>query len=391
MNILHLNDKIEISGGVEIYINNLIELMPSYGMNSFWIGIYKNKNTYKTVQYGDYEGVEEIFSIQKLIQIIANFVSNNKIDIIHIHSLNNSKLIEACFRLAPVIRSMHEPRMVCPGQGKFWRYSETICNKPFGTHCIIHAYTQGCVNRHPKRLIEAFKNTYFETKIASRKYSKIIVMSEYMNSLAIEVGFDTSNICFNPLFTPNVNIEGKEKIKKRILYIGRLSKTKGIHYLIQSGIKILETQNDVVFDIIGEGHDKNYFVSLIPEEFKDKFIFHGWKNKVEINTILANSYIMIFPSIYPEAFGISGIEAMMYGIPVVGFDVGGVSTWLKNEKTGFLVPVKNISEMTNKTMLLLNDTVLYNKMSYNSRIIALNEFCEEKHMNNLVDIYKNVL
>ncbi|MDC1226295.1 glycosyltransferase family 4 protein [Algibacter sp.] len=395
MNILHLNDKIEISGGVEIYINNLIELMPAYNINPFWIGIYKYKNYFKALQFKNPESENLSFSFENLVKYITEFVEENNIDIIHIHSLNNPKLIEACFKIAPVVRSMHEPRMVCPGQGKFWRHSESICNKPFSAHCLVHAYTQGCVNRNPKRLFDAFKNTYFETRIASRKYAKIIVMSEYMRSLALEVGIANSNISLNPLFTPSFAIEDdnydKNILKKRVLFVGRLSKTKGVHYFIQLGINILKTEKDVVFDLVGEGHDKSYFLSLIPENVKNLFIFHGWKNKTEIDKIIRNSYLMIFPSIYPEAFGISGIEAMMRGKPVVGFDVGGVSTWLKNSETGYLAPVKDIDGLTEKTVLLLNDQNLYKKMSTASRAVALREFSTDKHMYKLLEIYKKAI
>ena len=49
-----------------------------------------------------------------------------------------------------------------------------------------------------------------------------------------------------------------------------------------------------------------------------------------IDNYLSRASVVVFPSIYPESFGIVGIEAMMRGRPVVGFDVGGVKDWLKN-------------------------------------------------------------
>ena len=76
----------------------------------------------------------------------------------------------------------------------------------------------------------------------------------------------------------------------------------------------------VQFDIIGSGHDEKYFRSLIPHKYETKFIFHGWKDRSNKSNF-TKAYIMIFPSIYPEAFGLSGIEAMMNNKPVVGFNV----------------------------------------------------------------------
>ena len=139
---------------------------------------------------------------------------------------------------------MHEPRMICPGQGKFLRFSERACNKPFGLHCFFHSYKEGCCNRHPVRLLKLYKNVLFEALDASKKYSSIIVMSKYMLDEAIEAGYSKKKLILNSLFTPKVNesdfvYSSKNKIKS-LIFIGRLSKTKGLHYAIKSVINLLD-------------------------------------------------------------------------------------------------------------------------------------------------------
>ena len=134
-----------------------------------------------------------------------------------------------------------------------------------------------------------------------------------------------------------------------------------------------------------------YFQSLVSEEYKDRITFHGWKAAEEIQLLLKKSYIMIFPSIYPEAFGISGIEAMMQGKPVVGFDVGGVSTWLKHTETGFLVPVKNVKKMTEKIQFLLDNKTIYAEMCKKARKVALEEFSPQVHIEKLIEIYSKAI
>ena len=98
--------------------------------------------------------------------------------------------------------------------------------------------------------------------------------------------------------------------------------------------------------------------------------------------------MIIFPSIYPEAFGIVGIEAMMQGKPVVGFNVGGVSTWLKNEITGFLTKPGDTEMLREKAELLLNDAEIYNRMSRNARSEALKKFVPAVHIGKLIEIYR---
>jgi glycosyltransferase involved in cell wall biosynthesis len=144
-------------------------------------------------------------------------------------------------------------------------------------------------------------------------------------------------------------------------------------------------------DIVGDGHDADYFKEKIPEKYINDFIFHGWQSRGNINRLLNQSYLMIFPSIYPEAFGISGIEAMMRGKPVVGFDVGGVSAWLKDGLTGFAVEVKNVEEMSKKIYELIEDKELYNKISVSNRSFAIKNFNISKHVNTLVNTYDKAL
>ena len=395
MNILHLNDKIEISGGVEVYISYLIELLPAYGIKQNWIGVNENSSNYDVSFFEDSSNNLLDISFNKLLQFIKEFVRENKIDLIHIHSISNPKLIDFCFGIAPVVRSMHEPRIVCPGHGKFLRYSERICDKDFGFHCLIDIYKEGCSNRHPKRVVKAIANTYFEINTASNKYSSVIVMSEYMKNEALSVGFKKDTISYNPYFTPIVSetdiFNRKNDKVKTLLFIGRLSRTKGTHYFIELGISLLEKGFDINFSIVGDGYDKTFFESIIPVAQRSKFIFHGWKNKEEIQEILNKSYLLVFPSIYPEAFGIVGIEALMRGLPVVGFDVGGVSTWLKDEVNGYLVPVKNTEVLTARVERLLLDEELYSKMSLQAREITLEYFSPKVHLEKLIKLYTEIL
>jgi glycosyltransferase involved in cell wall biosynthesis len=212
---------------------------------------------------------------------------------------------------------------------------------------------------------------------------------------AKKVGFQKEQIVYNPYFTPYVNdnelIDQSHQEVKHLIFVGRLSKTKGVHYFIDCGLAVIQQGFSIHLDILGDGYDAAYFKNLVPAEYKKYFTFHGWQGREQINQLIRTSYLMVFPSIYPEAFGISGIEAMMRAKPVVGFDVGGVSTWLKDGKTGNLVPVKNTEAMLSSITALMEATEKYQQFSKKAREIALKEFSVEKHMGRLVDTYKKVL
>jgi glycosyltransferase involved in cell wall biosynthesis len=391
INVLHINDNIENKGGVETNIKQLCDLAPSFNMKMYWTAIFKNDIGYSIEIARKNKPIIFFKNLNKCIEYFKNFCDDYSVNIIHLHSISNPSLIDALFDLRPVVRSMRDPRMFCPGHGKFFRKSERICDIPYGLHCFYHSYKESCCNRHPKRLIKSYINVVYETKIASKKYAAIIVMSDYMIDEALKVGYNKKNLIYNPHLTPTVSkqflIDSTNDKVKSLVYVGRLSITKGVHYAIKCVTTLLDQGYKVQFDIVGSGEDESYFKSLIPEKYSHHFIFHGWQHRNAVDLILLKAYVLLFPSIYPEAFGISGIEAMMRAKPVVGFNVGGVSTWLKDQQTGFLVNQKNYKEMAERVATLIDNNKLYKFLSSNSRKLALDKFSEKNHMTKLYELY----
>lgn len=395
MNVLHINQSYEIKGGAEVYVHQLTELLPQYNVLPFFIAISdsKKKNRF------DVNG-KSICLTQKSKEevklILSAFIEDNKIDIIHVHSISNKDLVKFCLDKRPVIRSMHEPRVFCPGRQKFLLKSESICQKPFGLHCCIKAYTEKCQDsRIPNEVIRSYSNVKFEINYAAKRYKRIVAMSNYVKNEAILSGISEQSIVVNPYFTPVIN-ELNEKFNedgsvKRIVFVGRLHPSKGVHTLIKSLSNILKKQHNVVLDIIGDGLFKNELLNLISSEniSSEKIIFHGWLSHKDTTQKIKEAYMIVFPSIYPEAFGIVGIEAMMRSKPVVAFDAGGVSEWLENNVTGFLVEVKNEKKLEEKVSTLLSDTELYKIFSFNARTNALSKFTPEIHLSSLVQLYRD--
>lgn len=395
MNVLHINQSYKIRGGAEVYVHQLQDLLPQYNVSSFFIAVSEPDGANRF----EISGEDIFFSHQSKKDVelfLANYLEDNSIDLIHIHSVSNKSLVKFCLDKKPVIRSMHEPRIFCPGRQKFFLKSETICQKSFGLHCCFHAYTEKCQDsRIPSEVIKSYSNVKFEIDYAAKKYKYIIAMSDYIRREAVLAGIPEQSIIVNPYFTPVEEVFNEEVYKKEtvkhIVFVGRLHPSKGIHTLIRSLKNILKDQNNVFLDIIGDGLFKNELLSIILEENipSEKIIFHGWLSHSDTLQEIKNAYIVAFPSIYPEAFGIVGIEAMMYGKPVVAFDAGGVSTWLQNDVTGFLVDVKDEKMFEGKVNSLLQNEILYRKLSLNARKIALEKFIPNIHLTNLVELYRS--
>ncbi len=385
MKIIHINDKTTLSGGVEVYIQSLLPLLREQGLEAHWIsvGISEGKAWIES-ESENWHGNSVSLESSPLMRWI------DEQTVLHVHSLSEPKLIRQLCRMAPVVRHMHDPRMLCPGQGKFWAAEENKCELPFGAHCILHAYTKRCCNRHPLNLAKQYVATHFEVNEASTQYSAVITNSNWMHNEALKVGYPPKTLHQLCCFTEIVPAPRTKPLQPRVVYTGRLSKTKGVHYLLHAMSQVLRSLPNATLDILGSGHDEAEFRQLATSlRIDSATTFHGWADRTTVHEIVSKASVVAFPSIYPEAFGISGIEAMMRGKPVVGFNVGGVSDWLKDGETGIVATLKNSSSLANGLTKILSDDNVRNRLGSAARKIAIARFSPSIHLGELIHIYAN--
>jgi glycosyltransferase involved in cell wall biosynthesis len=388
--VIHLNDNIRLLGGVEVYLEQLHRLLPQRGWQSDWLGVERTGRRVKLLRYGS-PGWSWAGTVEEFRAFLATELSAGKGGLLHVHSISDPCLIRACLEVAPVVRTMHEPRIFCPGHGKFWSRSETPCTKPFGVHCLWHAYAEKCCNRHPKRLLKSMRNTHFEIHEASSRYAAIIANSNYIQRAAIEAGIPEAKIQVLSYFAEDIEPVSLDLPtgSPRIFFAGRLSKTKGVDYLLRALALVLKQMPTVKLDIAGGGMDEKHFMHLAQVlGIADAVAFHGWCARGRVAELIAVSSIVAFPSIYPEAFGIVGIEAMMHERPVVAFDVGGVRDWMDDEVTGILVPPKNIDAFAHAVVRLLKSRFELLKMGCAARRQALDRFSVQAHFQGLLAVYE---
>lgn len=384
--IIHINDKVRSAGGVEVYLSHLQHILNSDGFHSSWISLQREGSTVRMIDAE--RPAEEFFS--HVDEFSEYLTDREEPPIYHVHSLSDPVLMSTLFATGKVIRTMHEPRLFCPGQGKFWRTDEAVCSLPCGLHCAWHAYQKKCSNRHPKRLFAALRNTQYEITTAAKQYSYIIANSHWVASQGIEAGLPEQKIRIIPYFTPIIEPSPLSQCKPpRILFVGRLTREKGLHYLIDALSKIHTSLDAVHLDIVGDGHERAVFEDKVEQlGIRERCTFYGWLDRQQINERFDASTVVAFPSIYPEAFGIVGIEAMMRSRPVVAFNTGGVSDWLKHDVNGILVPLKDTPKLSSALHTLCTQPDYAAALGKAGRAIALSHFTSKHHLSALTNLYR---
>lgn len=170
----------------------------------------------------------------------------------------------------------------------------------------------------------------------------------------VGVGKNDNQIVLPNSYSKNFNIrkieyfDGKRTLK--LVSIGRLIEVKGFKYLIKA-VKILEDlSSDFELIIIGDGVERQNLAKLIKKNnLENKVKLIGFVKHNEVSKLLYESDIYIQPSIVDdntnqtESFGVSVIEAIVTGLPVIVTNVGGLPDTVLGGHQEFakIVPSKN--------------------------------------------------
>ena len=210
---------------------------------------------------------------------------------------------------------------------------------------------------------------------------------------------------FNPAeFHPYDRLEARKRLglplqEKILLQLGRMVPRKGVDNVIRALGQLSADERKVRLVVVGGNSDRPD-PSLTPEigrlqavareagvEHRVQFV--GRRDRQMLPLYYSASDMFITTPWY-EPFGITPLEAMACGIPVVGSDTGGLKYSVAEGKTGFLVPPKDPASLARKIIQLLDDPQLAKKMGRNGLRRVRKLFTWKKVSLQIADVYKLV-
>lgn len=169
----------------------------------------------------------------------------------------------------------------------------------------------------------------------------------------IPIGIDLTR------FKPLKNIK---KIPNSLIFVGRLDKRKGIDFLIETLPLVKRKILGIKLFVIGSGKLKPKLEKYINNHHLEKNVqFLGFVPDKELLKWYNQTEIAVIPSAF-EGFGITVIEAMACGMPVLATKVGGIKNIIKNGQNGILVEYGNKKQMAKQIIRLLNNQLLRKKL-----------------------------
>ena len=171
--------------------------------------------------------------------------------------------------------------------------------------------------------------------------------------------------------------------------VGRLAEVKGQDQLLRAMPDILRRVPDAVLMIVGDGPTAPDLRALAARlEIDRRVVFTGQRS--DIPSINQAMDVSVMPSTWDEPFGLTALEAMLSGRPVVAFDSGGVRDLIQDGKTGYLVEHIDLATLARRIIALLTDPDLRAATGAAARARAMT-FTLDRHVAQMTEIFRGVI
>jgi glycosyltransferase involved in cell wall biosynthesis len=230
-------------------------------------------------------------------------------------------------------------------------------------------------------------NSYDLTIVSSKVTQNYLIGCGIKNTYQSNfLGIDTK--LFQPIESQS-SISELEPLKGKIkiIYIGRLTADKQIDTLLRVFDVVRMKTNKCGFILVGGGSEESKIRNWVSKY--DDAIFLGPQPNTKLPSYYSASDIFITAS-PKESFGLTVLEAMACGLPVVGTSEGGVGELILDNETGFLVSGGNVDKFAEAILKLVGNPDLRQKMKMKA-IQRAQTFSYEQAAANMLRLWEEMI
>ncbi len=272
-----------------------------------------------------------------------------KPDVVYTHGLASPACERAVMRVAPAVFFAHSYYGVCISGTKTWQVPVVQpCHRTFGPACLAEYYPRRCGGWSPVTLARQYQLQRDRLELL-RGYARILVASRHMADEYGRHGLGSSvrvvSLPVEPARPRAANPAPADDPRRpwRLLFLGRFESTKGVDIALESAAIAASTMSrEVHLQLSGDGSRRSRLASraatLMRQQSNLRVEVTPWLSSDAASDALERADLLLVPSLWPEPFGMVGVEAARRGVPSVAFAVGGIPEWLIDGATGTLVP-----------------------------------------------------
>ncbi len=345
MRIAIINSSRNIIGGVETYLRQLLPALIERGHEvAFWheetpaaghevITLPPEVPSWSVAQLGTKGALAALREWQP--------------ELIYAHGLRSPELEAETQKIAPSVFFAHSYYGSCVSGAKTFSFPVVQpCDRQFGWQCLAHYYPHRCGGLNPRTMWSQYQ---FQKKRLSllSGYSAIVVSSSHMVREYRKYGLPDPSVVYYPIAPVELKECSGDHQQTgepwRLLFLARMDPLKGGGVMLEALPSVARAvARPLHVTLAGDGQARSALERQAAQVAADnpllKFDFTGWLDEAQRGKIFRDCSLLIVPSLLPEPFGMVGLEAGMFGVPAVAFDVGGISDWLKDGVNGTLAP-----------------------------------------------------
>jgi glycosyltransferase involved in cell wall biosynthesis len=302
-------------------------------------------------------------------------------EVIHLHQVGDRALVERLRECAPVVMSAHA-YTACTSGVHYFRPGQE-CTRAHGPGCVPNLFARGCAHTlDPRKLPAAYRQA--TRGLAALQLADLAV--SYSGAVDRHLAANgVARRAVIPLFSTTTPQPGDgHSERRRVVFAGRVVAAKGVAVLIRAACSV-----DGEFVICGDGWQLEEMRRLAKRLGVERRVrFRGWLAAEQIAEELANASVVVVPSLWPEPFGLVGIEAMAAGRPVIASATGGVGDWLQDGVTGLAVKPGDAGALARALEELLADPTRQQTLGQAGMRVVGRRFSAEHHVSALLEAYR---
>jgi glycosyltransferase involved in cell wall biosynthesis len=222
---------------------------------------------------------------------------------------------EVAKRDIPALFFMHDLSLACFSGGMFKNGS--VCERQCAECRVVSAIRFSSVTSIPRL---AFCSP---SRANLAKAATVLPLNKYKTAAI-----------FNPNKYPPPTVQRTSADHVRLLYVGRLHKTKGVDLLL-TVLEKLAPRYRFTIDLLGEGAESEALYTRFGHHPWCRF--RGFVSEHEVSNAMIQSDVVCVPSIWNEPLGGVIVKALLLGLPVLGSRIGGIPEVIDDGKNGLLI------------------------------------------------------
>jgi glycosyltransferase involved in cell wall biosynthesis len=198
-----------------------------------------------------------------------------------------------------------------------------------GGACLVNSVLHGCVCGPRSGTVQRLRARE-RTAAATRRYDAFVVSSQFMARLCERNGIATERI--HVLEPPIADRSAAEAVAPppalpRLLFAGRIVPAKGLRSLVRA-IARLPGEARPELRVAGQPTEELDACIALAHSLGVRIKALGWCDGDGLSRAIDSVHAVVIPSLWPEPYGLLGIEAQARGRPAVAYAVGGIPEWI---------------------------------------------------------------